>query len=114
MNQRQELDAKIARRVFGHEVSEDKDGNLDERGSDGQLHRLSAYSSDIAAAWRVVDKVGVTLIPIEDKGWFALVTEQRDWPSPSDFIQYLQRSDYTHAGAAIAATPALAICLAAL
>lgn len=42
-----DLDAEIARRVFGHHVPDDWEGRL----------AVPPYSSDIAHAWRVVDRM---------------------------------------------------------
>lgn len=59
-----ELDAEIARRVFGYEILPYR--NADNSATffaDGALYRLTpGYSTDIAAAWQIVQKM-------HDDGW---------------------------------------------
>jgi hypothetical protein len=65
-------------------------------------------------AWEIVSLLPMTLIPIEDGSWFALVGEKKGWTDPGEFLRFLQTADFVKAGAAVAVTAPLTICLAAL
>lgn len=108
-----DLDLYMAQKVLGLATFYEKSGAVLERTQDGLTRPLRPYSSDIGAAWEVVRKLGVTLIPV-DGGWFSLVGPQPRWPSPAEFLKYIQNTDFTKAGAALADDPAQSICLAAL
>lgn len=113
MQQSREIDIAIASKVLGHTVYYEKNGAVRERLSSGQSRPLRAYTEDVSAAWEVVEKMSITLLPIES-GWFALVGPQRAWSSPADFLLYLQKADFVHAGAAVGEKAPLTICTAAL
>ena len=72
------------------------------------------YSNNMEDAWEVATRMGITLIPIDDGSWFAMVGPPHGYKSPADFIQCMQNSDFAHSGAAVAKTAALSICLAAI
>jgi hypothetical protein len=113
MRKGKELDLQIAKEVMGHSISREKRGTWIE-GTPKGTRPLKAYSSDISAAWEVAAKIGVSLIPVEGNGWFALVGEPGGWKSPADFIQYLQTADFAQAGAAVGDDAPLMICIAAM
>jgi hypothetical protein len=113
MNKSRELDRLMAKEVLGHETYHEKSGALRERLPSGQSRPLRAFSSEIAAAWEIVEKLGITLLPV-DQGWFALVGQKRGWTSPAEFITYLQTADFTNSGAAVGDDAPMTICLAAM
>lgn len=113
MNKSRELDRLMAKEVLGHETYHEKNGALRERLPSGQSRPLRAFSSDIAAAWEIVEKLGITLLPV-DQGWFALVGQKKGWTSPAEFITYLQTADFTKSGAAVGEEAPMTICLAAM
>ena len=101
MKQGRELDAWIAERVLGHSIVGQRKGAIKERTKAGQVRPLRAYSTDISAAWEIVRKMGITLIPIENEQWFGLVGPARGWSSPGELLKYLQTADFVAAGAAV-------------
>lgn len=107
------MDIAIAKEVFGHEVKHTKKCVL-EKASTGD-RPLRAYSKEMAAAWAVVEKLNITLLPIENDEWFALVGESsKRWSGPAEFMAYLQTGKFVDTGAAVGAEPAFTICMAAL
>lgn len=114
MKEGRELDVLVAEQVLGHTIIGQRKGTLKERTRAGQVRPLRAYSTDIAAAWELVRLLGIALLPISDGKWFGLIGKERAWQSPADFLTYLQKADYVSAGAAVADTAPMTICLAAL
>ena len=113
MNAGRELDVLVAQQVFGHSVV--KQGKRPHvEGTPKGVRTLGNYSTDITFAWEVVEKLGMTLIPIEGGSWFAFVGKNTGWKSPAEFIQSLQKGEFMEAGAAVSETAALSICVAAL
>lgn len=108
-----EIDMFMAKEILGHDVYHEKTGSIREQLPTGQSRPLRSYSEDIAAAWEIVDKLGITLLPVEN-GWFALVGDKRGWSSPADFIRYLQKADFVHSGAALGDKAPMTICMAAM
>lgn len=106
-----ELNVWIAENVFGSQTLSQADHTFEVtlEGSKPLPH----YSTDVGAAWAVVERLGITLIPVENGHWFALVGKEVRWKSPADFMQFLQTADFVESGAAVAETPAFSICLAA-
>jgi hypothetical protein len=107
-----ELDCQIAQEVFGHRVFVKKrvlyeDAPLGER-------PLPDYTKDIRWAWEVAEKMSISLIPIENGSWFALVGPEAGWKSPGDFIQYLGTGEFVNSGAAVGPSAPLMICVAAM
>jgi hypothetical protein len=112
-----ELDTQIAQKVFNYPVFIKK--RIPYEGAPLGERPLRNYSKDIAAAWEVAEKMGISILPIADGSWFAMVgKEPRDqkvgWKSPAEFIEYLQSGSFAEAGAAVNESAPLAICLAAL
>lgn len=108
-----DLDLYMAQKILGHTTYYEQSGAVRERTAAGQTRPLHHYSTSIGAAWEIAEKIGVTLIPVEG-GWFALVGPAPRWTSPADFLKYIQNTDFTKAGAALADEAAQSICLAAL
>jgi len=109
-----EIDSWIAEYVLGHSIIRQKKGTVKERTPLGHIRPLRRYSKDITAAWEVAERLSISLIPISDGSWFALVGKGRGWENPGEFIQYIQTGDFVTSGAAVTKCPALSICLAAL
>ncbi|HET9240956.1 MAG TPA: hypothetical protein VFO10_27065 [Oligoflexus sp.] len=108
-----EIDIFMASEILGHGVFHEKTGAIREQLPTGQTRPLRSYSEDIAAAWEIVEKLGITLLPVEN-GWFALVGDKQGWSSPADFIRYLQKADFVHSGAALGEKAPMTICIAAM
>jgi hypothetical protein len=106
-----ELDTYIAREALGHIVKV-KQKELWEVTDKGE-RPLRKYSRDITAAWEVVERMGITIIPVEGQLWFAFVGEGRAWKSPAAFIEFLGKGDFMNSGAAVGEDPAETICVAA-
>jgi len=113
MTKARELDVLMSQKVLGHQVYHEKTGAMRERLPSGQTRPLRNFTSDISAAWEVVEALGITLLPV-DQGWFALVGQNKGWHSPADFITYLQTADFANSGAAVGEQAPLTICLAAM
>ncbi len=109
-----ELNALVSQYVLGHQVIRQKKGTMKEKTRQGQIRPLRNYCADIAAAWEIVDKVGVTLIPIENGMWFGIIGPRDRWKSPGEFLCFLQAGQFLESGAAIEKSAPLTICLAAL
>ncbi len=109
-----DLDALVSQYVMEHDVIRLKKGGLRERTRQQHIRPMRAYSADISAAWEVVQKLGILVIPIADGTFFSLVGGEKGWNSPADLIQYLQTADFATGGAAVADSAPLSICLAAL
>lgn len=107
-----ELDIIIAREVLGHSVEKNKKFGFVETTPLG-TRPMKKYSKEIEAAWEVALHLGVTLLPIQDGTWFALVGPNVGWESPAQFYKYMHDAEFMKAGAAVAETAPLAICLAA-
>jgi hypothetical protein len=109
-----EIDAWVSQYVLGHTLIHQKKGAIKERTSLGHIRPLRPYSKDIASAWEVAEKLAISLIPIKDGTWFAMVGKSEGWSSPAEFMQCLQTGDFARSGAAVTNSPAMSICLAAL
>lgn len=107
-----ELDIIIARDVLGHEVVKNKKFGFVETTPKG-TRPMKKYSKEIEAAWEVALHLGITLLPIQDGTWFAMIGPDKGWASPAEFLKYLQEGQFLKGGAAVAETAPLAICLAA-
>jgi hypothetical protein len=107
-----ELDVAIAKQVFGHNVKVKKK-ELWEDAPKGE-RPLRKYSSDVEATWEVIEKMKISLIPISDGTWFAMVGTGQGWKSPADFFQYLQTGHFVNAGAAVGENLPLTVCIAAI
>ena len=107
-----EMDTVVAQEVMGHTVKV-KQRELWEVTDKGE-RPLRKYSRDITAAWEVVEKMGITIIPVEGEGWFAFVGTGQPWKSPAAFVQFLQEGSFISSGAAVGPNPAETICIAAV
>lgn len=127
-----EIDALIAEKVMGFNVRAEGRDHVGPCYSEGGFHEepVPHYSTDIAAAWQVVEKLSLpnpdnileadnyppikinAVIRLNDGRWMARFDEAAELQS------YYERDCYTDEMAkrsyAVAETPALAICLAAL
>ncbi len=107
-----ELDCSIAQEVLGFEVYV-KARVLYEKTPQGD-RPLRTYSKEIQWAWEVAEKMSISLIPIENGAWFALVGNNEGWKSPAELITYLQTGNFINAGASVGPNPAHMICVAAM
>ncbi len=107
-----EMDCSIAQEVFGREIFVKK-RMLYEMTEKGE-RPLPNYTKEIEPAWEVAEKMGVSLIPIENGQWFAMVGGEFGWKSPAEFIEFLQKGDFLTSGAAVGPSAPLMICVAAL
>jgi len=107
-----ELDLRIAQEVLGYAVIADGDEYYETTPRGNRL--LPHYSTSMGAAWDIVERMGITLIPIADGMWFALVGHPEGWGSPADFVAYLGKGDYAEGGAAMNRSAPLSVCIAAL
>jgi hypothetical protein len=107
-----ELDIIVAKDILGFEVQKNKKFGFVESTPQG-VRPLKKYSKEMDAAWEVVTHLGISLLPIEDGTWFAMVGPRKGWSSPAEFLKYLQDAKFASGGAAVAETAPLAICLAA-
>jgi hypothetical protein len=72
------------------------------------------YSNKIEDAWEVATRLGISLIPVADHSWFAMVGPIGGFQSPADFIECMQKADFANSGAAVTKSAALSICIAAI
>jgi hypothetical protein len=117
-----ELDAEIAQRVFGERVRqyEGEDGPHRFIESYGLVRDLPPFSTDLGMAWRVVEHLRdagflVRVIEHPDSGRHH-AEDRRAWEDRrvECVVEQTVRGVHRRAGLARAATPALAICRAAL
>ncbi len=109
-----ELDILISQYALEHTVIRLKKGGYREKTRQGTIRPLRAYSADISAAWEVVQRMKMMVIPVADGQWFSLVGPDNGWADPAEMLGYLQRADFTGGGAAVSQSAPLSICLAAL
>jgi hypothetical protein len=107
-----ELDTRIAREIFHHEVWA-TNKTLHERTPEGK-RLLKPYSKEMEWATEVARKMRVTLLPLADGQWFAFVANENGWESPQAFVDFLQEGDFSRCGASMSEDAPLAICEAAL
>lgn len=107
-----EIDARVAKEIFDHQVFE-QDGVLHEN-MGSNVQPLRHYSSEMQWAWLVAEKMRVSIIPIEGGYWFAFFSQLEGWGSPESFLDFLNTGDFSKCGAAVSENAALAICEAAL
>ena len=101
-----EMDALIRQYVFG-QTPPRKNGELTRSWVDGYLCEDTFYSTDIAAAWEVVEKLKMAIVPLESPdGWAS-----HDNQSFDIIHGYYERPVVDWASAT---TAPLAICRAAL
>lgn len=107
-----ELDTRIAREIFGHEVWA-TNKTLHEKTAEGK-RLLRPYSKEMEWATEVALKMRVTLLPLSDGQWFAFVADGQGWESPQAFVDFLQKGDFSRSGASVSSDAPLAICEAAI
>ncbi len=107
-----EMDCAIAQNVFGHRVYIKR--RVPHEETPKGERPLRPYSKEMEWAWEVASKMGISLIPIENGAWFALVGNREGWKSPAAFIAYLQTGEFAKAGAAVGEDAPRVICTAAL
>lgn len=107
-----ELDCSIAQEVFGNRVFV-KARVLYEDAPKG-ARPLPEYSKKIEWAWEVAEKMSISLLPVENGAWFAMVGPEMGWSSPAEFVKTIQSGNFVESGAAVGPNPATMICLAAL
>jgi hypothetical protein len=112
MNAGRELDERIAKEVLGNSVARQK-REVYESTPKG-TRPLRSYSTDIEAAWEVAQAMAISIVPIENKEWFAFVGRSGGWKSPAEFLEALSTAEFMESGAAVSPSAALSICLAAL
>jgi hypothetical protein len=107
-----EIDAFIAREVIGHNVKV-KQKELWEETPQGE-RPLRKYSREMSAALEVMEKMNITLIPVEGLKWFAMVGKEERFTGPAEFLQFLQSGNFKNSGAAVGENIPETICLAAV
>lgn len=107
-----EMDTRIAREVFGHEVWA-TNKTIFEKAPLGK-RPLRNYSKEIEYAFEVATKLKITLLPIEGDAWFAFVGTTTGWKSPEEFAAFLEAKNFEGCGAAVGTNPAQVICESAL
>lgn len=107
-----ETDVRVAQEIFGHPVRV-HDQVPYEASADGE-HPLRPYSQEMGFAWAVAEKLRISVLPVEGNQWFAFAGGSKGWPSPQDFLRYLEGGDFSECGAAVGPSAAAAICEAAL
>lgn len=106
-----ELDTFMAKEVLGHNVKIKMKEIWED--TDKGDRPLRKYSRDMTAAWEVMEKMNITLIPVEDGQWFAMAGHAQRWKSPAEFVSYLQSGQFVDSGAAVGANVPEIICIAA-
>jgi hypothetical protein len=107
-----EVDSRIAREVFGHEVWS-TNRMLHEKTPLG-TRPLRHFTKEIEWAWQVADKMRISLIATQDGQWFAFTANNQGWSSPEEFASFLQVGQFAGCGAAVGSSAPLAICEAAI
>jgi hypothetical protein len=107
-----EMDTRIAREIFGHEVWA-TNKTVHERAGDVK-RPLRSYTREMEWAWEVADKMRITLIPVRSGEWFAFAAGEEGWESPQAFAEFLQAGNFEGCGAALGENAPLVICEAAL
>lgn len=106
------FDAWLAREVLGHSVVQQKNGAWQEGTPEG-VRPLKEFSKDIGAAWELVERLNITLIPVEGGQWFALAGQASRWQSPAEFLRVVSLGRFKEMGAAVGHDVAFTICLSA-
>ena len=112
MSPGRDLNNLIAEQVMGHTVHRQKDVFFEATAKGARPVR--DYSTNMEAAWEVATRLGISLIPVADDSWFAMVGPSDGFKTPADFIECMQRADFANSGAAVTKSAVLSICLAAV
>ncbi|RZA08906.1 MAG: hypothetical protein EOP11_03385 [Proteobacteria bacterium] len=107
-----EMDTRIAKEIFGHEVWA-TNKTLHEKTPEGK-RPLRLYTKEIEWAFAVAEKMKITLLSVEGNRWFAFSAENDGWESPQAFVEFLAKGDYKGCGASVGENAAFVICEAAL
>lgn len=114
MTASREVDARVAKEVFGYEVMA-KAEQLYENTPQG-LRPLPDYSKQMGWAQEVMEKMKMTVIPILGNEWFVFVgpEDRTGWESPVAVLQFLEAGNFAGCGAASGTDLPALICEAAL
>lgn len=109
-----ELDTKIATEVFGHKVWA-RGKVLYENPETGE-RPLRNYTREIEWAWKVAEKMKISILAIEGGQWFAFVGPENvdGWPAPETMLKVLEEKKFDGCGAAVGDNIAFVICEAAI
>ncbi len=107
-----ELDTLIAKHVFGHDVVIKR--KVPTEVTPVGERPLREYSKEMGAAFDVLKKLNMSLIPIQGGQWFALAGKQDGFESPADFMKYIGEGNFVDAGAGLSPNAPEAICIAAI
>lgn len=109
-----EMDARVAKEVFGYNVWAQAKV-LYENAPKGD-RPLRNYTKEMEWAWEVAEHMKITLIPIEGGNWFAFAgPKSKDgWESPTALLEFLASGDFNECGAAVGTDAPQVICEAAL
>lgn len=107
-----EIDIRIAQEIFEFEVFLKDETYFEKSGNEERP--LKFYSRDIQSAWLVAEKMRVSLIPVENRNWFAFIDPEDGWSAPEAFLNFLKEGNFTQSGASVGDNAALVICEAAL
>lgn len=109
-----ELDTRIATEVFGHKVWA-RGKVLYENPETGE-RPLRNYTREVEWAWKVAEKMKISILPIENNQWFAFVGPESvdGWPAPEAMLKVLEEKKFDGCGAAVGDNIAFVICEAAI
>ncbi|MEK7357642.1 MAG: hypothetical protein AAB250_14420 [Bdellovibrionota bacterium] len=109
-----EIDARIAKEVFGFKVW--PQGKILFENAPLGDRPLRKYSKEMEWAMEVAKHMHVALLPIAGGEWFAFVgpVDKPGWESPTAMLEFLGTGQFNDCGASVNAEPAVAICEAAL
>ena len=107
-----EMDTRVAREIFGHEVWA-TNKTLHEKTPEGR-RPLRNYTQEVEWAWEVAERMRITVLPVNGSQWFAFAGGGGSWESPRAFAEFLQAGDFRDCGAAVGDKIAVVICEAAL
>lgn len=107
-------DARIAKEVFGYEVREKSNGWYEHTPQGDRP--LRPYSTQMGYAQEVLEKMKMTVIPIQGNEWFVFVgpEDRSGWESPVSVLQFLEAGNFAGCGAASGTDLPALICEAAL
>ena len=109
-----EIDTQIATEVFGHKVWA-RGKVLYENPESGE-RPLRNYTREIEWAWKVAEKMHISVLSIEGGNWFAFAgpPSLQGWQGPDQMLKVLQEKLFDGCGASVGDNIAFAICEAAL
>ncbi len=109
-----EIDTQIAIEVFGHKVWA-RGKVLLENPKTGE-RPLRNYTRDIEWAWKVAEKMHISVLAIENGNWFAFAgpPDVEGWAAPEQMLKVLEEKNFEGCGASVGDNLPFAICEAAL